>query len=128
MSDYNPTEEVFHRFDTKHKFADDRMVYNFSPGPCILPKAVLDVCNQEMYNFRGSGQSVMELTHRQDEFRYISIMTKREVRKFLRVPDHFRILINQGGATNQYTAVTKNLMNLKPHKKAMIINSGLWTS
>lgn len=44
MSDYNPTEDVFYRFDTRHKFADDRTVYNFSPGPCVLPKAVLDVC------------------------------------------------------------------------------------
>jgi len=70
----------------------------------------------------------MELTHRQDEFRYISIMTKREIRKFLRIPDNFRILLNQGGATHQYTAVAKNLIGMKPHNKAMMIRSGLWSS
>jgi len=69
----------------------------------------------------------MEMTHRQDEFRYISIMTKKEIRRFLQVPDHFRILINQGGATMQYTACVKNLIDLKPHKKSMLLLTGLWT-
>jgi len=72
---------------------DDREVYNFSAGPCCLPKAVLAKAAEEMFNYRGCGQSVLELSHRQDEFRYISIMTKREIRKFLEVPDNFRILL-----------------------------------
>jgi phosphoserine aminotransferase len=80
-------------FDTKHVVADGRSVYNFCAGPCVLPKAVLELAQKEMFNYRGSGQSVMELSHRQDEFRYISIMTKREIRKFLRVPDNFVIML-----------------------------------
>jgi len=93
MSKYNPTDEHMFVFDTKHVIADGRGVYNFCAGPCILPKAVLEVAQKEMFNYRGSGQSVMELAHRQDEFRYISLMTKREIRKFLRVPDNFRIML-----------------------------------
>ena len=87
-------------FDTTTKLADGREVYNFSAGPCCLPKVVLDKAAEEMLNFRGSGQSVLELSHRQDEFRYISQHTKNEIKKFLNVPDNFKILLQQGGATN----------------------------
>jgi phosphoserine aminotransferase len=59
-------------FNVKHQIGDGRDVYNFSAGPCVLPKAVLEKSAEEMINYRGSGQSVMELSHRQDEFRYIS--------------------------------------------------------
>jgi len=93
MSKYDPSEKYMHVFNTQHVIADSRDTYNFCAGPCILPKAVLEVCTKEMYNYRGSGQSVMELSHRQDEFRFISIMTKREIKKFLNVPDNFRILL-----------------------------------
>ena len=82
-------------FDPKHVIADGRDMYNFSAGPCVLPKVVLDKCVEEMYNYRGSGQSVMELSHRQDEFRYISVNCKNEIRKFLKVPDNYRIMLQQ---------------------------------
>ena len=81
-----------------------------------------------MFSYKGCGQSVMELTHRQDEFRYISNMTKQEIRKFLRVPDNFRILLQQGGATMQYTAIAKNLIGLKDKRVANLLLTGLWTS
>jgi phosphoserine aminotransferase len=70
----------------------------------------------------------MELSHRQDEFRYISIMSKREVRKFLRVPDNYVIMFQQGGATMQYTAIVKNLIGLKPQKKCMLMRQGMWSN
>jgi phosphoserine aminotransferase len=70
-------------FDMKPVIADGRDVYNYCAGPCVLPKAVLARAADEIFNYRGSGQSVMELSHRQDEFRYISQMTKKEIRKFL---------------------------------------------
>lgn len=116
---YNPTDEYLHKFDMSYQFAEGMNVYNFSPGPCLLPKKVLDVAAKEMYNYRGSGQSVMELSHRQDEFRHINVLTKKEIRKFLKVPDNFVIMMQQGGATLQYTSLVKNLIGLKPHKKAM---------
>jgi phosphoserine aminotransferase len=55
-------------------------------------------------------------------------MTKREIKKFLRVPDNFVVMMQQGGATQQYTSVVKNLINLKPHKKAMIMRQGMWSN
>lgn len=82
-----------HKFEMSYEIADGRDAYNFSAGPCQLPKAVLDVAAAEMLNYRGSGQSVFELSHRQDEFRYISEQTKEEIRKFLNVPDNFKILL-----------------------------------
>jgi hypothetical protein len=69
------------------------IVVDFSAGPCVLPKAVLDKAAEEIHNYRGSGQSVLELAHRQDEFRYISTQTKDEIRKFLKVPNTHRILL-----------------------------------
>ena len=81
-----------------------------------------------MFNYRGSAQSVLELSHRQDEFRYISNNTKAEIRKFLNVPDNFRVLLQQGGATNQYTAVVKNLIGLKPAKRANVLITGMWSN
>lgn len=80
-----------------------------------------------MWNYRGSGQSVFELSHRQDEFRHISNQTKDEIRKFLRVPDNFKVLLQQGGATMQYTAVCKNLIGLKPQRIAMMNRTGMWS-
>ena len=128
MTNYTPDEVHMATFDTSPQFADGRSVYNFCAGPCVLPKVVLDRCTEEMYDFRGTGQSVMELSHRQNAFRFISIMTKREIKRFLKVPDNFRIMIQQGGATNQYTAIVKNLIGLKPHGKAMAVRSGMWSN
>jgi phosphoserine aminotransferase len=128
MSKYNPTEKVMTPFDVEHVIADGRDAYNFSAGPCVLPKAVLQRSADEMMNYRGCGQSVMELSHRQDEFRYINIMTKREIKKFLKVPDNFTILLQQGGATMVYTSIAKNLAGLKPARKAMIQRTGMWSN
>jgi len=116
-----------HQFEMKYEIADGRDAYNFSAGPCQLPKAVLDLASKEMLNYRGSGQSVFELSHRQDEFRHISKQTKDEIRKFLRVPDNFKILLQQGGATMQYTAVCKNLIGMKPKRIAMMNRTGMWS-
>jgi len=65
-------QTTMHSFEMKYEIADGRDAYNFSAGPCQLPKAVLDLASKEMLNYRGSGQSVFELSHRQDEFRHIS--------------------------------------------------------
>jgi phosphoserine aminotransferase len=86
------TAKNMQTWEIKHQNADGRDAYNFSAGPCCLPRVVLAKAQEEMFNYRGSGQSVMELSHRQDEFRYISVMTKNEIRKFLKVPNTHRIL------------------------------------
>lgn len=70
----------------------------------------------------------MELSHRKPEFINISDMTKEEIRRFLAVPDDFTVMLNQGGATLQYTSVFKNLIGLKPARKAMYLTTGLWST
>ena len=64
MSTYKAIANSMDFFNTKHKFADSRECYNFCAGPCVLPKAVLEKAKSEMLNYRGSGQSVLELSHR----------------------------------------------------------------
>ena len=119
--------EHFEDFKANENLADGKLAYNFSPGPCILPRAVLDKCAADMINYKGSNQSVMEISHRKPEFFFISDKCKDEIRKFLDVPDDYTIMLNQGGATQQYTAVIKNLIGLKPGKKAMYLTTGLWS-
>lgn len=80
-----------------------------------------------MINYRGTGQSVLEMGHRKPEYTNIYKMCQNELRKFLNIPDDYVIQINQGGATNQYTAVYKNLIGLKPHRKAMYLTTGMWS-
>jgi phosphoserine aminotransferase len=123
------TTQNLETFSLKSKpVADGKLAYNFSAGPCILPRAVLDKCAEDMLNYRGSKQSVMELSHRKEDFIFISDQTKLEIRRFLNVPDNYRIMLNQGGATMQYTAVAKNLIGLKPKRKAMYFTTGLWSN
>lgn len=118
----------FEKFDSGKPVADNKLCYNFSPGPCILPAAVLTKAQEGVVNYRGSNQSVMELSHRKPEFIQMSNLCKSELRTLLNVPDDYAIMLNQGGATLQYTAVIKNLIGLKPHKKAMYLTTGLWST
>jgi len=67
----------------KGEVADGKVVYNFSPGPCILPRAVLDRCAEGIIDYKGTGQSIMEISHRKPEFFRISDMTKLELRRYL---------------------------------------------
>ena len=70
----------------------------------------------------------MELSHRKPEFLHIDAQCKKDIRTLLNVPDDYTVMLNQGGATNQYTAVVKNLIGLKPAKKAMYLTTGLWSN
>ncbi|MER2235503.1 MAG: aminotransferase class V-fold PLP-dependent enzyme, partial [Candidatus Limivicinus sp.] len=88
---------------------EDR-VYNFSAGPSVLPEAVLQRARAEMMNVRGSGMSVMEMSHRSPAFSAIFNEAKEKLRKVLRVPDSHEILFLQGGATLQFAAIPMNLM------------------
>ena len=117
----------FENFTDTTPLADGKLSYNFSAGPCILPHAVLAKASEGMFNYKGSLQSVMELSHRKPEFVEITDQCKSEIRKLLNVPESHTIMLNQGGATLQYTAVLKNLMGLKPQKKAMYLTTGLWS-
>ena len=85
-------------------------IYNFSSGPSMLPLPVLEQAASEMLNYRGSGMSVMEMSHRGKDYLAIFEETKAELRRILQIPDTHEILFMQGGATLQFSAVPLNLI------------------
>ena len=91
---------------------EDR-VYNFSPGPSVLPEPVLRRAQKEMMNARGSGMSVMEMSHRSPAFAEIFSEAKEKLRDTLHIPPSHEILFLQGGATLQFAAIPMNLMEGK---------------
>ena len=85
-------------------------VYNFSAGPSTLPVPVLEECAAEMLNYKGSGQSVMEMSHRSKVYDAIIKEVEADFRRVSGMPDNFKVLFVQGGATMQFAAVPMNLM------------------
>ena len=118
---------IGNKFEITDEAHEGKISYNFSPGPCILPRAVLDVARDNMIDYNGTGQSVMELSHRGPDFHKMSDAGKNEIRKLLNVPETHTIMLNQGGATAMYTGILKNLIGLKSDKKAMYFTTGLWS-
>ena len=99
-------------------------VYNFSAGPSCLPEEVLNECAQEMLDYQGTGQSVMEMSHRSKAYEPIIADAEAMVRKLMNVPDNYKVLFVQGGGSTQFAMVAENLA-LK-HKKAAYIETGVW--
>ena len=85
------------------------MTFNFSAGPSMLPKAVLEQAASELLNYRGTGESVMEMSHRSREYQDIFDHTKAALKETLSVPDSHEILFLQGGASMQFSAIPLNL-------------------
>ena len=88
----------------------ENRVYNFAPGPSILPEEVLLRARDEMMNYRSCGMSVMEMSHRSKMFMDIFSSTKESFRSMLRIPDTHEILFLQGGATLQFAGIPMNLL------------------
>ena len=86
-------------------------VYNFSAGPSMLPLPVLEKAASEMTDYRGSGMSVMEMSHRTPVYEEIIHTAEANLRKLMSIPDNYKVLFLQGGATTQFSAVPLNLMN-----------------
>lgn len=97
-------------------------VYNFSAGPSMLPLPVLEKAASEMTDYRGSGMSVMEMSHRSAVYEEIIHAAEANLRKLMGIPDDYKVLFLQGGATTQFSAVPLNLMN--KNRKADYIVSG----
>ncbi len=85
-------------------------VYNFSAGPAVMPEAALETAAREMLNYRGTGMSVMEMSHRSKMYLEIYDRVVAQVKELMSVPDEYAILMLQGGATQQFAAVPMNLM------------------
>jgi phosphoserine aminotransferase len=100
-------------------------VYNFSAGPAVLPKAVLEKAQAEMLDYKGTGMSVMEMSHRSATFVDIMNHAEQGVRDLMQVPDSYYVLFLQGGASSQFSMVPLNLFS--GSHKADFVNTGNWS-
>ena len=100
-------------------------IYNFSAGPAVLPRAVLEQARDEMLDWHGTGMSVMEMSHRGKEFLSIAEQAEADLRELLVIPDNYRVLFLQGGATSQFAMVPMNL--LRGRQQADYVNTGAWS-
>jgi len=98
-----------------------KRVFNFSPGPAALPKEVIQQAADEMTSWRGTGLSVMEMSHRGKEFTEILETTKADLRALLAVPDNYKILLMQGGAIAENAIVPMNLVGRKSQPATSIL-------
>lgn len=99
-------------------------VYNFSAGPAVLPEEVLAQAASEMLDYQGCGMSVMEMSHRSAAFKSIIEGAEQDLRDLMGIPDNYRVLFLQGGASTQFAAIPMNLMQ---NKAADYIVSGSWS-
>jgi phosphoserine aminotransferase len=100
-------------------------VFNFSPGPAVLPEAVLQQAKDELLDWHGSGTSVMEMSHRGKEFMGIAAKAEADLRELMNIPANYKVLFLQGGASAQFAMVPMNLLRGK--KSADYVNTGEWS-
>ncbi len=98
-------------------------VYNFSAGPAVLPEEVLKEAAAEMLDYKGTGMSVMEMSHRSKAFEEIINTAEADLRELMNIPDNYKVLFLQGGASLQFAMIPMNLMK---NKKADYIITGQW--
>ena len=87
-----------------------KRVYNFSAGPAVLPEEVLREAAEEMLDYQGTGMSVMEMSHRSQAFQNIIDTAEQDLRDLMGIPDNYKVLFLQGGASQQFSAIPMNLM------------------
>jgi phosphoserine aminotransferase len=100
-------------------------VFNFSAGPAALPIDVLEQAQTEMLDWNGSGMSVMEMSHRGKEYMSIAAKAEADLRELMNIPDNYKVLFLQGGASSQFAMVPINLLNGK--KTADYLLTGQWS-
>ncbi len=100
-------------------------IYNFSAGPSAFPESVLQQAQQEMLEWRDSGMSVMEMSHRGKHFSLIAEALESDLRTLLNIPENYKVLFLQGGASAQFSLIPQNILNGKT--KACYLNTGAWS-
>ncbi len=100
-------------------------IYNFSAGPAVLPESVLKQARDELIDWQGAGMSVMEMSHRGKHFTEIAAQAEADLRELLAIPDNYRVLFLQGGASAQFSLIPMNILG--DGKKADYINTGAWS-
>ena len=99
--------------------------YNFSAGPAMLPLEVLEQAKAAMLDWNGSGMSVMEMSHRGKEYMSIAAEAEADLREIMAIPDNYKVLFLQGGASSQFAAIPLNL--LRGNDSADYVNTGAWS-
>lgn len=99
--------------------------HNFSAGPTALPIEVLTLAHEEFFDFAGTGMSVMEVSHRSEVFMEVAYQAEHDLRDILQVPDEYKVLFLQGGASLQFAQVPMNLLGNK--RTADYLHTGLWS-
>ena len=100
-------------------------IFNFSAGPAVLPESVLMQAREELTDWRSAGMSVMEMSHRGKHFSGIAAQAEADLRELMAIPDHYRVLFLQGGASAQFSLLPMNILH--GAKKADYINTGAWS-
>jgi phosphoserine aminotransferase len=100
-------------------------VYNFSAGPAMIPEAVIKKASEEMLEWGDEGMSVMEMSHRGKAFMSIATRAEADLRNLLSIPENYKVLFIQGGASSQFAAIPMNLLGDK--KTADYVNTGMWS-
>lgn len=100
-----------------------KRVYNFAAGPAVLPEVVLKEAADEMLNYKGTGMSVMEMSHRSKAFEEIIEEAEKDLRELMNIPDNYKVLFLQGGGSTQFAMIPMNLMK---NKVADYIITGQW--
>lgn len=103
-----------------------KRAFNFNAGPAGLPLAVLERVREELLDYRGSGMSVMELSHRSAEYEEIQLSAEQGLRSLLKIPDDYAVLFLQGGGSLQFAMVPMNLYI--PGRPVDVLHTGMWTS
>ena len=103
-----------------------KRAFNFNAGPAALPLPVLERIREELLDYRGTGMSVMELSHRSPEFEAINNAAEQNLRKLLAIPDDYAVVFVQGGGSMQFTMVPMNLA--LPGKPVDVLHTGAWTA
>ena len=106
-------------------FTVDTPIYNFSAGPAVLPESVLRTAQSEMFDYNGTGFSVMTMSHRSDVFMSILYHAEQDLRQLLHIPDNYKVLFLQGGASAQFNMTVMNLSN--GFKRVDSVVSGNWS-
>ena len=118
---------MLYKYNAPHEVTiggnDMGRVYNFSAGPAVLPEEVLREAADEMLDYKGTGMSVMEMSHRSKAYETIIKEAEADIRELMNIPDNYKVLFLQGGASQQFAMIPMNLMK---NKKAAYIVTGQW--
>ena len=99
--------------------------YNFCAGPAALPTAVLEKAQSEMLDWQGKGLSIMEMSHRSKDYVAVAAKAEADLRTLMNIPENYKVLFLQGGASLQFSAIPLNLLG--KNRKADYIHSGIWS-